>query len=153
MERIPQIKWLSETLKRFVFELNETFRQWNVCLKLRFTNRFFNYRAIAHSEEPTNQVLDLDPRHTNSITGGSFNDINVPLRKKQRRLVNENPGVLKALQKAMKMAINECQNQFKDRRWNCPTTDYMKGKGIFGKIVQRGTHLLLFDFCLAYDYI
>ena len=60
------------------------------------------------------------------------------LRKKQRRLVRDNPGVLLAVAKAMKMAINECQNQFKDRRWNCPTLDYMKGKGIFGRIVQRG---------------
>ena len=59
-----------------------------------------NYRAIAHSEEPTNQVVDLDPRHTNSITGGTYNDINVPLRKKQRRLVRDNPGGLKALAKA-----------------------------------------------------
>ncbi len=83
----------------------------------------------------------LDPRHTNSITGGTFNGINVPLRKKQRRLVKDNPGVLIAVAKAMKMAITECQNQFKDRRWNCPTTDYMKGKGIFGRIVQRGKKL------------
>lgn len=117
------------------------------CLQFRHSldNRLFEQclphcRAIAgtHSEEPTNQVIDLDHRHTNSITGSSYNDINVRLRKKQRRLVRENPGVLKALQKAMKMAISECQNQFKDRRWNCPTTDYMKGKGIFGKIVKKG---------------
>ncbi|CAG2108437.1 unnamed protein product [Medioppia subpectinata] len=83
-------------------------------------------RAITHSEDASNHVID--PRHKNSISGRQYNEINVNLRKKQRRLVRDNPGVLKALAKAKKMAINECQNQFKDRRWNCPTTDYTKGK-------------------------
>ncbi|XP_054168160.1 protein Wnt-1-like [Oppia nitens] len=103
--------------------------------------------AITHSEETSNQVID--PRHKNSITGRQYNEINVNLRKKQRRLVRENPGVLKALAKAKKMAINECQNQFKDRRWNCPTTDYMKGKSIFGKIVQKGCRETAFIYAIT----
>lgn len=94
----------------------------------------------------------MDTRHTNvilpSISMGSnslqsttnqlLNTMNLPLRKKQRKLVRDNPGVLTAIARAMKMAINECQTQFKDRRWNCPVNDWKKGKHVFGKIIQRG---------------
>lgn len=61
-----------------------------------------------------------------------------PLRRKQRRLVRDNPGVLAAVARGLKLAVDECQYQFKDRRWNCPTSDFLKEKNIFGKIVQIG---------------
>lgn len=60
------------------------------------------------------------------------------LRRKQRRLVRENPGVLVAVSKGANMAITECQYQFKDRRWNCSTRNFLRGKNLFGKIVDRG---------------
>lgn len=68
------------------------------------------------------------------------------LRKKQKRLVTENAGVLEAISRGAKLAIDECQYQFKNRRWNCSTTNYFKGKNIFGKIVDKGeyTGLILF---------
>ncbi|RWS08727.1 wingless protein-like protein, partial [Dinothrombium tinctorium] len=69
--------------------------------------------GLANSGELSNSVLDQ--RQSNSIIGGVFNGINVPLRKKQRRLVRDNPGILIAVAKGMKMAISECQHQFKDR--------------------------------------
>lgn len=99
------------------------------------------------------QQQHMDGRHTNLIlpsssSGGGTNSIqqtnqlltsmNLPLRKKQRKLVRDNPGILIAITRAMKMAINECQLQFKDRRWNCPVNDWKKGKHVFGKIIQRG---------------
>ena len=61
-----------------------------------------------------------------------------PLRRKQRRLVRDNPGVLAAVARGLKLAVDECQYQFRDRRWNCPTSDFLKEKNIFGKIVQIG---------------
>lgn len=61
-----------------------------------------------------------------------------PLRRKQRRLVKDNPGVLAAVARGLKLAVDECQYQFRDRRWNCPTSDFLKEKNIFGKIVQIG---------------
>lgn len=62
----------------------------------------------------------------------------LPLRKKQRRIVRDNPGAMQAIGRGVKVAISECKHQFKKRRWNCPTSDYPRGKNIFGKIVQRG---------------
>ncbi|XP_055840055.1 protein Wnt-1 [Episyrphus balteatus] len=60
------------------------------------------------------------------------------LRRKQRRLVRENPGVFAALVKGANLAISECQHQFRNRRWNCSTTNFLRGKNLFGKIVDRG---------------
>ena len=109
--------------------------------------------TMIESFDVTKQQQHMDGRHTNLIlpsssSGGGTNSIqqtnqlltsmNLPLRKKQRKLVRDNPGILIAITRAMKMAINECQLQFKDRRWNCPVNDWKKGKHVFGKIIQRG---------------
>jgi wingless-type MMTV integration site family protein 1 len=81
----------------------------------------------------------LDPRTSNSIPGSGLSSAAFPpLRRKQRRLVKDNPGVLAAVARGLKLAVDECQYQFKDRRWNCPTSDFLKEKNIFGKIVQIG---------------
>lgn len=65
-------------------------------------------------------------------------DMGKTLRRKQRRLVGENPGVNKSLEKGINMAINECQHQFRNRQWNCSTKSFLRGKNLFGKIVDRG---------------
>lgn len=77
--------------------------------------------------------------------------IHATLRRKQRRLVRENPGVLAAIAKGANMAIAECQHQFRNRRWNCSTRNFLRGKNLFGKIVDKGKYqsFLLFLFsCL-----
>lgn len=43
-----------------------------------------------------------------------------------------------AVMKGARMAIDECQRQFKNRRWNCPTMDNGHGGSIFGKILEKG---------------
>lgn len=93
--------------------------------------------ALADGRE--NSVLDPSTAATSSILGHGFNSVYLPLRRKQRRLVRDNPGVLAAVARGLKLAITECQYQFRDRRWDCPTTDFLKGKSIFGRIVRRGT--------------
>lgn len=60
------------------------------------------------------------------------------LRSKQRRLIRENPGVLQAISRGVNMALQECQHQFRNRRWNCSTKNFLTSKNLFGKIVDRG---------------
>ena len=103
----------------------------------------FLYRGLGHAGSLTNSI---ETRYSNSIIGAGLNSISIPIRKKQRRLIRNNPRVLIAISKGMKIAIDECQYQFKDRRWNCPTLDYLKGRGIFGKIVRKGKFCLLHFF-------
>lgn len=62
------------------------------------------------------------------------------LRRKQRRLVLDNPGVLLAVSKGARAAVSECQFQFRNRRWNCSTRNFLRGKNLFGKIVDRGEY-------------
>lgn len=78
--------------------------------------------------------------HANDILSSSSlsTNIAIPLRKKQRRLANNNPGLIQSVTKAMRIAIRECQNQLKDHRWNCPVNEWKKGKNVFGKIIQTG---------------
>lgn len=92
----------------------------------------FFFRGIAKVGEPNNispltsGIMYMDPA------------VHTTLRRKQRRLVRENPGVLAALVKGANMAISECQHQFRNRRWNCSTRNFLRGKNLFGKIVDRG---------------
>lgn len=60
------------------------------------------------------------------------------LSRRQRRLIRQNPGILHAIAAGLHTAIKECKWQFRNRRWNCPTTH---SPGIFGKIVNRGESL------------
>ena len=60
------------------------------------------------------------------------------LRKKQRRLARENQGVIGAVARGTRAAVTECQHQFRNRRWNCPTQERMRGRRLFGRIVNIG---------------
>lgn len=80
------------------------------------------------------------------------------LRRKQRRLARENTGVLEAIRKGANLAIQECQYQFRNRWWNCSTKNFLRGKNLFGKIVDRGkshacvslTHISVCFVCFCY---
>lgn len=63
------------------------------------------------------------------------------LSRRQRRLIRQNPGILHAIAAGLHTAIKECKWQFRNRRWNCPTTH---SPAIFGKIINRGEPLLSF---------
>ncbi|XP_050499384.1 protein Wnt-1 [Diabrotica virgifera virgifera] len=71
------------------------------------------------------------------------------LRRKQRRLARENPGLLDAIAKGAKMAIHECQFQFRNQRWNCSTRNFLRGKNLFGKIVDRGCRETAFIYAIT----
>lgn len=94
---------------------------------------FILLRGIAKAGEPNN-LSPLSP-------GFLYMDQTVleTLRRKQRRLARENPGVLVAIAKGANQAIHECQFQFRNRRWNCSTRNFLRGKNLFGKIVDKGT--------------
>ena len=61
-----------------------------------------------------------------------------PLTKRQRKLVTKNPGTILAIAHGARRAMEECQFQFRNRRWECPTSDTTNGGSIFGKILHKG---------------
>ncbi|XP_060587809.1 protein Wnt-1-like [Ruditapes philippinarum] len=73
----------------------------------------------------------------------------LPLTKKQRRLVTKNPGTILAIAKGARMAVDECQNQFEDRRWNCSIQENGHGGSIFGKIIERGCRETAFIYAIT----
>lgn len=127
---------LSRTLSHIVTQALNSLDTPTVCsISINMPNFLllpsFN-RGIAKVGEPNNispissGIMYMDPA------------IHSTLRRKQRRLVRDNPGVLGALVKGANMAIAECQHQFRNRRWNCSTRNFLRGKNLFGKIVDRG---------------
>lgn len=70
------------------------------------------------------------------------------LSNKQKRLISENRGAEDALMKAAHMGVLQCQLQFQNWRWNCNTVDHMRGKSIFGKIVDRGCRETAFMYAI-----
>lgn len=103
-------------------------------------------RGIAKAGEPNNFLpmspasLHMDPT------------VYATLRRKQRRLARENPGVLMAVARGANQAIAECQHQFRNRRWNCSTKNFLRGKNLFGKIVDRGEHRISFLFLRCFFF-
>ncbi|XP_078057436.1 protein Wnt-1 [Mustelus asterias] len=68
------------------------------------------------------------------------------LSRKQRKLIRQNPGILYSITGGLQSAIKECKWQFRNRRWNCPTS---QSPNIFGKIVNRGCRETAFIFALT----
>ncbi|CAG9798926.1 unnamed protein product [Chironomus riparius] len=100
--------------------------------------------GIAKAGEPNN-ISPVTPTHIYMDPA-----IHATLRRKQRRLARENPGVLAAIAKGANMAISECQHQFRNRRWNCTTRNFLqRGKNLFGKIVDRGCRETAFIYAMT----
>nr|CAH7760796.1 unnamed protein product [Callosobruchus chinensis] len=47
------------------------------------------------------------------------------------------------------MAVHECQYQFRNQRWNCSTRNFLRGKNLFGKIVDRGCRETAFIYAIT----
>ncbi|CAG9784628.1 unnamed protein product [Diatraea saccharalis] len=99
--------------------------------------------GIAKAGEPNN----LSPLSPGILSMDQA--VHATLRRKQRRLARENPGVLAAVAKGANMAVAECQHQFKHRRWNCSTRNFLRGKNLFGKIVDRGCRETAFIYAIT----
>ena len=54
----------------------------------------------------------------------------------QRQLCHENPDVMVSVGKGAKLGVEECQYQFKHKRWNCSTV--ARDATVFGKVMRRG---------------
>lgn len=60
-------------------------------------------------------------------------------RKRKSRL----PASLsQAINRGLRLAVQECKHQFQSAQWNCPTMKHLKGKAMFGQLLnQRKQHL------------
>lgn len=53
----------------------------------------------------------------------------------QVQICKRNVEVMDAVRRGAQLAIDECQFQFRNRRWNCSTLETMP---VFGKVVTQG---------------
>ncbi|KAF6033075.1 hypothetical protein EB796_008656 [Bugula neritina] len=58
------------------------------------------------------------------------------LERRQKKVCRQHISMMSGVMNGANMSIIECQNQFKDRRWNCSMVDEHT---IFGDIVNKGT--------------
>ena len=53
----------------------------------------------------------------------------------QQRLLRRDPSLMPSIARGAKIAIMQCQKQFRNRRWNCSAHH---SESVFGKIVRMG---------------
>uniref|UniRef100_A0A4W3GR76 Protein Wnt n=1 Tax=Callorhinchus milii TaxID=7868 RepID=A0A4W3GR76_CALMI len=58
------------------------------------------------------------------------------LINRQIQICRRNVEVMDSVRRGAELAIEECQHQFRNRRWNCSTVDTLP---VFGKVVTQGT--------------
>ena len=61
------------------------------------------------------------------------------LAKKQKKVCRRNADVMSAVKMGAARAINECQWQFRARRWNC---SYVDANTVFGSSFSQGTYIV-----------
>lgn len=61
------------------------------------------------------------------------------LVEKQKKVCRKNVDLMPAISDGAQVALDECQHQFRHRRWNCSTVD---ASSLFGKIVSLGKSLI-----------
>ncbi|XP_064643247.1 protein Wnt-4-like isoform X2 [Lineus longissimus] len=58
------------------------------------------------------------------------------LVKRQKQICRRNLEVMESLRRGANLAIDECQNQFRNRRWNCSIVNQAN---LFGNVLKQGT--------------
>ncbi len=64
----------------------------------------------------------------------------------QKRFCKQYFGFTNTIQSAAKLTLNECQTQFKNRRWNCSTLDRPQ---LFGRLPEAGLREASFVYALS----
>lgn len=79
--------------------------------------------------------LAMSSGATATISSANYCDSLVGLVKRQRRICKKNLEVMESVKLGAHEAIQECQYQFKNRRWNCSMVD---PKSLFGNVLKLG---------------
>ncbi|KAG7493841.1 Wnt-4 [Solea senegalensis] len=68
------------------------------------------------------------------------------LIQRQVQICKRSVEVMDAVRRGAQLAIEECQFQFRNRRWNCSTLETMP---VFGKVVTQGTREAAFVYAIS----
>ncbi|KAL0180747.1 hypothetical protein M9458_023153, partial [Cirrhinus mrigala] len=68
------------------------------------------------------------------------------LIQRQVQICKRNVEVMDAVRRGAQIAIDECQFQFRNRRWNCSTLESVP---VFGKVVTQGTREAAFVYAIS----
>lgn len=68
------------------------------------------------------------------------------LIQRQVQMCKRNLEVMDSVRRGAQLAIEECQYQFRNRRWNCSTLDSLP---VFGKVVTQGEEELFWGLGLS----
>ena len=82
---------------------------------------------------------------TTNIQNEASCDVLAGLVKRQKKLCRRNVEIMESVKVGARRAIDECQFQFKNRRWNCSTTD---SKRLFGNVILKQGNVLFSVFFL-----
>ena len=74
----------------------------------------------------------------------------IGLAKRQEKICRRNIEVMESVRFGAHMAIDECQFQFRNRRWNCSTVDPVK---LFGNFLKLGKLSFFFIILVHASYV
>ncbi|XP_062984496.1 protein Wnt-4-like [Elgaria multicarinata webbii] len=95
-------------------------------MKLFSSNAFLPlHRHLA--KQPSLRGLLRDPSACESLKG---------LSEEQVRICHRQVEAMDMVKRGAEVALEECQHQFRNRRWNCST---LQGLQVFGKVILQGT--------------
>ena len=87
----------------------------------------FSHRALASSSDVGLLQPDSD---CNDLSG---------LARRQKKICRRNVNVMGAVKAGAERSIQECQWQFKNRRWNC---SLVQADSVFGNVLNQGMEIL-----------
>ncbi|KPP67330.1 protein Wnt-4-like, partial [Scleropages formosus] len=83
---------------------------------------------------------------TGSISDGESCERLKGLVPKQVQVCKRHVDMMDAVRRGARLAVDECQHQFRNRRWNCSMLDTQP---IFGKVVTQGTREAAFVYAVS----
>ncbi|KAJ6644324.1 Protein Wnt-5 [Pseudolycoriella hygida] len=106
----------------------------------RNTSKELIFPSSINTTQATNaykENIDLNPELCYSVGGLSYG---------QQKLCVAHTNIMPAISRGARSAIQECQHQFKNRRWNCSTVE---NDSVFGPITAIGSPEMAFIHALS----
>ncbi|GFR83644.1 protein Wnt [Elysia marginata] len=94
---------------------------------------FYKLQALPLATYPSYRALAQMSSLAHINDKGNCEDLS-GLVKRQRRICRRNIELMDSVRVGALMAIDECQAQFKYRRWNCSTENNLK---LFGNVILK----------------
>ena len=112
-------------------------------LILILLSRHLGLKSLYSIKQKAANNITVEASGSSLISQDYCDDSNILTSYVQRTLCNTNQKVVQIVSEAAAMAIQECQFQFKYRRWNC---SIFNTTNVYGRLLGSSMNLFIFSF-------